>query len=165
MVSRWNSVLSLCILCILAIFGLAATPIRPGWISVVVGSLFEVNAPSGSYFTKQSGADSFAGRLVGPAFELQIDYGAYADPLTDKSRFAQYSANSIRIDGKPAIIVRATLTGAAVERNTFIGVHVSELGQSGRGSISLTMSGIVSDTEREALVLEIFSSIRFKTPQ
>jgi hypothetical protein len=116
---------------------------------------------AGTKFQRQTGADSFVGILVGPGFELQVDYGAYSDPLTDKSRFAAYSAQLTHIDGKPATIVRATPAGASADRRSFIGLHIAQLGQSGRGSLGLTISGPVPDSDREALVLRMFDTIRF----
>jgi hypothetical protein len=151
---------------LLALFALIApaasahgTPAE--WITISVGSLLTIKAPPGTQFQARPGADSFLGIIVGKGFELELDYGVYSDPLTDRSRFATYSAQSIRIDGKPATIVRATPAGHSTDQGGFIGLHVRQLGQSMLGSLSVTITAVVSNAEQEQLIRQIFESIRF----
>jgi hypothetical protein len=82
--------------------------------------------------------------------------------LTDQSRFTGYLAQKILIDGRSATIVHAaTLAGPAAAPGRFIGLHIPQLGHSGRGALSLTLSSVVSDSKQEALVGCIFDTIRF----
>jgi hypothetical protein len=139
----------------------AGAPATPAdWIIIAAGSFLTLKAPQGTRFEARSGADSFLGVFVGPGFALQLDYGAYSDPLTDQSRFTAYSAQSIHIDGKPATIVRATPAGHSADLGRFIGLHFPELGRTGRGSLSLTITAVVSDSRQEELVLRMFDSIQ-----
>ena len=83
---------------------------------------------------------------------------AFSDPLTDTSRFFAYSAKNATIDGKSATVVRATSLDRRIE---LLGLHVPNLGQSGRGSLSLTIMGTISDVKQEGAVRQIFNTIQF----
>ncbi len=128
------------------------------WIKITAGPVLTLAAPPGTYFQTAQGADSFVGTLAGPGFELQLDYGAFSDPLTDKSRFSAYSAKNATIDGKAALVVRGTSLDRRIE---LVGLHVPNLGQSGRGSSSLTIMGTISDPKEEAVVRQMFGTIQF----
>ena len=128
------------------------------WIKISAGPVLTLAAPPGTHFQPAQGADLFVGTLVGPGFELQLDYGAFSDPLTDKSRFSSYSPKNATIDGKSATVVRATSLDRRIE---LLGLHVPNLGQSGRGSLSLTIMGTISDAKEEAVVRQMFGTIQF----
>ena len=83
------------------------------WIKISAGPVLTLAAPPGTHFQPAQGADSFVGTLVGPGFELQLDYGAFFDPLTDKSRF-QLSPKNATIDGKSATVVARRLWTVAL---------------------------------------------------
>src|SRR5262245_33322748 len=122
-----GGVLSLC-----ALIGPAAG--APGsstdWVTLSVGSFLTIKAPPGTQFQSRRGADSFVGVIVGNGFELELDYGVYSYPLTDRSRFATYTAEPIRIDGKSAMLVRATPASSSSGQRGFIGLHIPHIDQS-----------------------------------
>jgi hypothetical protein len=140
---------------------LAEAPVPVDWVNLSIGSLLTLAAPPGTRFEPGRGADSLVGTLVGPNFKLQLDYGVYSDPLTDQSRFMTYWAEKILVDNKPATIVHATVASPSTDPARFIGLHVPQLGKSGLGALSLTLSSVVSDSEQQGILDRMFGSIHF----
>jgi hypothetical protein len=138
----------------------AAAPVPDDWVTVAAGSLLTIEAPAGTRFESARGADSFVGKFVGPNFVLSLDYGAFSDPLTDRSRFADYSMRTVSIEGRSARVIEAKVTNRSDGPSEFIGLHVPAIAQSGRGPLSLTMTSVVSDAAANAVVHRIFETIR-----
>ncbi len=141
----------------------AAAAIPADWITVSADSILTLKAPPGTRFRKERDTDGFVGTFVGPGFVLQLAYGAHSNPLADPRPYVAYVAQPAQIDGKPATIVSATVADPAADRRYFIGLHVPELGRSGRGALSLTISGTAATPGEEGLMLRIFETIRLKS--
>lgn len=149
---------------LLALAGFCAYPAcvgwaAPGWITVKVGSVLTLDAPPGTTF-KAAHGDSFVGTLAGPGFALQLDYGLYSDPLTDRTRFSAYASQVIRIDGRAGSLVSGTLKRSS-RHGEFIGLHVPQLGHSPLGALGLTIAGVVPRAKEVDVVRRIFQTIRF----
>ena len=125
------------------------------WEPVAVGTILSLRAPHGTSFQKQSPGDSFVGRLTGPGFDLQVDYGPYSDPLTDKSRFEGYTSEPFSVDGHKALLVFAKQSSTQ-----FVGVHVPSLEATPVGPLSLTIAGRIAPGAKAAVV-NLFSTIKF----
>jgi hypothetical protein len=141
----------------------SAPAVPADWITVAAGHVLTLQAPPGTRFETRPGADSFLGVFLGAGFEIQLDYGVYSDPLAERSQFSSYKSEPTRVNGKPATLVHATPNkGSSTYRGTFVGLHVTELGRTVVGELSLTLIGLVSDEAQEALIRRIFATIRLK---
>ena len=135
--------------------------IPPGWSTIAVGRILTLQAPAGTRFLQQAGTDSFVGTLAGPGFALDLDYGAFSDPLADLSGLQHSAVAETRIGGQPTRIVTGIAVRQADGGRYFIGVHVTALQVAGSRPISLTISGQVQGPQQQQLVRQMLATIRF----
>lgn len=135
------------------------------WIRVVVGAGLRLQAPRGSRFVQGRGADSLSGTVSGPGFALDLDYGAFSDPLTSLDAFGRVETHETLIDGRPARIVFARLTRPAGNRPYFFGLHVPSLAPGVQGSLKLTVTAHLRQTRELILIRRIVETIRFEPRQ
>ena len=135
------------------------------WIRIVAGGGLSLQAPHGSRFVQGRGADSLSGTVSGPGFALDLDYGAFSDPLTSVDTFSRVAADETLIDGRPARMVFATLTRPAGNRLYFFGLHVPSLAPGVQGSLKLTVTAHLRHTRELILIRRIVETIRFEPRQ
>lgn len=132
------------------------------WIELSVGHAFVMQAPPDSRFVPAAGTDSFVGEIRGPGFSLQMDFGRYSNPLSDSGSMREVQSVETRIDGRTARIVSGILATPAAGGRFFTGLHVPEVASTAIGPVKLTLSGAVRRERTHAVLLRMFSTIRFK---
>ena len=129
---------------------------------VTVGTWFSVLAPPGSHVEMTKGVDSGTGRIVTPRFTLTFDYGLYGDPLDADTADTNYHATEAQIDGHSARIMSAFAPHRSADHPYFSGVHFPDLGRTGRGPLTLTVTSNLKTGDDLALAEKIYRSIRIK---
>ena len=135
------------------------------WIRVVAGGGLSLQAPRGSRFVQGRGTDSLSGTVSGPGFALDLDYGAFSDPLTAVDAFSRVETDEMLINGRPARMVFATLITPVGNRPYFFGLHVPNVAPGVQGSLKLTVTAHLRQTRELILIRRIVETIRFEPRQ
>lgn len=135
------------------------------WIGLDVGAGLSLQVPRGSRFLRSSGVDSLSGSVSGPGFDLDLDYGAFSDPLASFDAFSKVEASEALIDGRPARIVFATLIRPARNRPYFFGMHVPAAAPGAPDSLKLTVTAHLRQRSDLILIRRIVDTFRFKPQQ
>ena len=145
------------------ILGAADAAVPENWVELTAGEVLTLQAPPGSRFVPGRGTDSFIGRVEGPGFRLEMDYGVYSDPLTSGGSFVTVDSADTRIDGKAARTVFATSRDPVAGERHFYGLHVMSVAPSALGPIRLTVTATSHQRKLLDIVDRIVHTIRFKS--
>lgn len=146
-------------------FVIADVAVSGDWIRVDAGAGLSLQAPRGSRFVRGNGVDSLSGTVSGPGFVLELDYGAFSDPLTSLEAFSKVEAGEALIDGRPARLVFATLIRPAGKQLYFFGLHVPGVARSAQDGLKLTVTAHLRKRSDLVLIRRIVETLRFKPQQ
>ena len=165
MPKSWSFALSLT----LATIFLWSTPAVRGaepagqWETFNADDDFTFRAPVGTRLVRQRGTDSHIGKIVGPGFDLNFDFGMYSNDLSGVRSLPGYVAQKVVINGHPGMFI------TALENNHYlVGVYVKDLscahmvvGLGCRGWISFDVHGSATDSKSVGTVRRLFETIAF----
>ena len=145
----------------------------PGWQRFDAGQ-FTFFAPPGTRLKRTSGVDTTGGEITGPGFCIYYMFSNYTDGLEGLREKLLYSERWIGIDGRPALLRRATLRSPDEEfvlrdcghksvSGLFIPYALNIPSGSGQtNGMALTLEGAAAGDEERDRVESIFNSIRFR---
>lgn len=141
--------------------GELSSDVPADWVRLDANSAFSLSAPAGTTYTPAQGIDSMVGSFDAAAFQLNFDYGAYSNSLSNLSEEEDYQIRDVEIDGKPAKIVTAVAPSFSEQQPYFIGVHFPDLGQSVVGTKRLTVYAMLESPDTYPLIEQIYGTIQF----
>jgi hypothetical protein len=134
-----------------------------GWIEIKAGDTFTFYAPPGTKLANPDGVpfDSFVQKYSNSNFVIIFDYGYYSHKLDDYASNASYTAQSIQIDGRNALIVTGPGDGGWGCNGRMTALYVVDH-CSGPEVAALEMNACTDDPKELPTLHRLFQTIRFK---
>ncbi len=161
-----------------AVLAIAAAWLAPGagpaiadgatsadWIRIDAGAGLSLQVPRGSRYVQGKAVDSLSGTVSGPGFTLDLDYGAFSDPLTSIEAFSKVETDTATIDSRPARIMFATFTRPVGNRPYFFGLHVPRVAPGAQDGRKLTVTAHLRRRGELTLIRRIVDTLRFQAQQ
>lgn len=139
------------------------------WSKFDTDNGFAFYAPFATGHERLRGIDSAVGRIVNPRFRLEYDFGFYSPTYEDMRKAPDYSEDTIRIDGRVAVIRRAKMRDPGTGWRYWVALYVPratwvwEMDLNGKWTALVVSGWAVSEADRKT-VEQMFATITFDRP-
>jgi len=146
-------------------------PVAPefpkGWQAIAVEDAFTFHAPPGAIYMAGHGEDSLTGKISGPGFALQFDYGIWSSDLGFAAAGKNYSEADSVIDGRRLTIKKAegidAKHGGSEAMPYFVGLYIPVTVKPAGDAypVKLSVTGFAATPKDAATIEQIYKTVRF----